>query len=354
LLEIAPLDEAVTFARLREGRRVLAVTRWADGRVDGVDLSALLGRPVTDPIDLLAGHDLAALAAHIDGAPDETRVSAAVDQLDLPADLGAHHIAAGTNYPEHAGESEVTDGPFLFAKMVAPTGSRAPVPAGDGLLDYEVELAFVVLAPLDRPGATPRLGLVVCNDYTDRATLLRHVDVWDPASGTGFTTGKSFPGYLPVGDLLVVPHDARAFARDLELRLWVNGELRQQARVSEWIWDLDRMLAETWARRDVTWQHRGGRVSLLSPAKTIPERTLLMAGTPAGTVFQGVGIGTRARGALAWMLGGFAGSLPSRVVETWVREAREAGTYLQPGDRVAVRVDRLGVVVNEIVSGRDS
>lgn len=360
-VEIAPLDEAVTFARVRssDGPRVLAVTRYADGRVDGVDLSALLGRPVSDPVALLADEDLTRLAERIASAPDATRTTAPVTDLDLPVDLSAHHVAAGTNYPEHAGESEVTDGPFLFAKMVAPTPSRATVAAGDGLLDYEVELAFVTLGPLDgsetKPGVgQPLFGIVACNDYTDRATLLRHVDVWNPASGTGFTTGKSFPGYLPIGDLFVVPHDARAFARNLELKLWVNGELRQQARVSEWIWDLDRMLDETWARRDVTWEHRGAQVSLLSPQKTIPARTLVMAGTPAGTVFHGVDFGTRARGALAWVLGGFASPLPSHIVETYIRDAHGAGGYLQPGDRVVIHVDRLGVVANEIVAGRPS
>jgi 2-keto-4-pentenoate hydratase/2-oxohepta-3-ene-1,7-dioic acid hydratase in catechol pathway len=351
-VEIAPLDEAVTFARVRRdgAHRVLAVTRWADGAVEGVDLSALLGRPVSDPIALLDDEeDQGALADRIAAAPDATRVTAAAGDLDLPVELGAHHVAAGTNYPEHAGEADVTDGPFLFAKLVEPTQSRAPVSAGDGLLDYEVELAFVTLTPLESAQATPRLGLVVCNDYTDRATLLRHVDVWNPASGTGFTTGKSFPGYLPVGDLLVVPRDVRAFADGLELRLWVNGELRQQTRASEWIWDLDRLLAETWARRDVTWEHRGGQVSLLSPAKTIPARTLLLAGTPAGTVFQGVDVGTRARGAFAWLWSGFEGPLPAHVVETYVRDARAAGGYLKPGDQVVIHVERLGVVANAII-----
>jgi 2-keto-4-pentenoate hydratase/2-oxohepta-3-ene-1,7-dioic acid hydratase in catechol pathway len=350
-VEIAPLADAITFARTRgdSGPRVLAVTRYAGGVVAGVDLSALLGRPISDPIDALRDEGWEALRDRIAAAPDAARVTTAAVRLALPVDLRDHHVAAGTNYPEHAGEAEVEDGPFLFAKLVRPTGPRAPVPAGDALLDYEVELAFVTLEPLaegERPATT---GLVVCNDYTDRATLLRHVDVWNPASGTGFTTGKSFPGYLPVGDLFVVPRDVRAFVASLELRLDVNGEPRQRARVSEWIWDLDRILAETWARRDATWEHRGRDVSLLSAEKTLPDRTLVMAGTPAGTVFRGIDFPVRARGALAWVLGGWDVPLPRRVVEAYVHEAREAGVYLAPGDRVAIHADRLGVVENEIV-----
>jgi 2-keto-4-pentenoate hydratase/2-oxohepta-3-ene-1,7-dioic acid hydratase in catechol pathway len=42
------------------------------------------------------------------------------------------------------------------------------------------------------------------------------------------------------------------------------------------------------------------------------------------------------------------------VVETYVRQARDAGTYLQPGDRVVIQVDRLGIITNDIIPGRAS
>jgi 2-keto-4-pentenoate hydratase/2-oxohepta-3-ene-1,7-dioic acid hydratase in catechol pathway len=328
---------------------LLAVTRYEGGAVSGVDLGIHLERPAADPIELLRAVGWEGLRDAVAAAPASARVTAAAERLDLPLDLGEHHIAAGTNYPEHAGEAEVEDGPFLFPKLVRPTGPRADVPAGDALLDYEVELAFVALEDLPAGAHPSRMGVLVSNDYTDRATLLRHVDVWDPASGVGFTTGKSRPGYLPVGDLLVVPRDVRSFAASLELRLWVNGELRQRAAVSEWIWDLDRILDEIEARRDTTWQHRGAAVSLLSPEKTIAARTLILAGTPAGTVFAGVDTGTRARGALAWLFGGWATPLPRHVVEAYIREARAAGEYLRPGDRVVIHVDQLGIIENRIV-----
>lgn len=350
-LGIAPLADALTFARTRPdaGRHVLAVVRYADGAVTGVDLAALLGRPVADPIEILRSEGAQALRVRIAAAPESARLTVSATDLDLPVDLRDHHVAAGTNYPEHAGEAEVQDGPFLFAKLVQPTAPRATVSVGDALLDYEVELAFVTLGALAAGDVPETMGLVACNDYTDRATLLRHVDVWNPASGVGFTTGKSAPGYLPVGDLFVVPRDVRAFAAALELRLDVNGEPRQRAKVSEWIWDLDRILAETWARREVAWDHRGRTVSLLSPDGTIPDRTLVMAGTPAGTVFRGVDLGTRARGALGWIFGGWDVPLARRIVETYIRDARAAGTYLRPGDRVTIAVDRLGTLDNEIV-----
>jgi len=347
---IAPLDEALTFARVGtvEQPRVIAVTEYAGGAVSGIDLSTLLGRPVGDPIEVVEREGWESLRGRIAAAPASAAVRVPVGELIIPVDLGDHHVAAGTNYPEHAGEAEVEDGPFLFAKLVEPTGPRAPVAAGEALLDYEVELAFVPFAPIIEGAPLPTIGLVLSNDYTDRATLLRHVDPWNPTSGKGFTTGKSAPGFLPIGDLFVVPRDLRAFAAALELRLWVNGGPRQQARVAEQIWDVDRLLAETWARRDVTWEHRGEQISLLAPNGTIPARSLILSGTPGGTVFQGVGWGTRLRGLRGWVSGGWSQPLTDAVMETYIRDARAAKRYLQPGDRVTIRVERMGVIDNPI------
>jgi 2-keto-4-pentenoate hydratase/2-oxohepta-3-ene-1,7-dioic acid hydratase in catechol pathway len=193
------------------------------------------------------------------------------------------------------------------------------------------------------------MGIVLCNDYTDRATLLRHVDPWDPASGIGFTTGKSFPGYLPVGDLFVVPRDFRRFGADLELRLWVNGELRQRAYVREHVWDVDEIVAQTRARRDTSWEHHGTRVALPGADEPVPERTLIMAGTPAGTVFRGIGLGTRLTGAATWLFGGWSQPIARQVIETYIRDAHASRGYLQPGDRVVIHVDRLGIIANDIV-----
>lgn len=350
-IAIAPLAEALTFARVgpAERPRLIAVREYADGRVRGVDLGALLGRPVDDPIALLEADGWQAVHDRIAAAPPAAAIEVRADALLAPLALGARHVAAGTNYPEHAGEAEVEDGPFLFAKLVAPTGPRAPVAAGAALLDYEVELAFVPFRPVREGEPLPPMGLLLANDYTDRATLLRHVDVWDPTSGKGFTTGKSAPGYLPVGDLFVVPRDLRAFAAALELRLWVNGAPRQQARVAEQIWDLDRLLAETWARRDVTWEHRGGQVGLLDADGSIPARSLILSGTPGGTVFQGVGWSTRLRGLGRWLAGLGSQPVAGAVVETYIDQARAGGAYLQPGDRVTIRVERLGVIDNLVV-----
>jgi len=349
---IAPLDEALTFARVRssEGaRRALLVLRYAGGSVETIDLSLALGRIVDDPIAVYRTEGYAALKSLALRAEPAARVVVPADTLVIPADLGSHHMAAGTNYPEHAGEAGVEDGPFLFAKLVQPTAPTSDVSAGKGLLDYEVELAWVTLEDV-RDGKPPKeMGLILCNDYTDRDTLLHHVDVSDIASGKGFTTGKSFPGYLPVGDLFVIPRDYHEFAEVRELRLSVNGELRQKSLVSAQVWGIDEMIEEAWKRRDQRLDHRGESVSLFADGGVIKARTLLMSGTPAGTVFQNVNTSHKLRGVAAWVLGGFRAPVATSVVDAYVDDPAVRATYLQPGDRVTIRVDYLGTIDNEIV-----
>ena len=349
-VEIASLAEALTFARVAsgDGARVLAVTRYEGDRVEGVDLSLALGRPATDPIGLFLALGYDALESAITDAPAEARTTVAAGDLGLPAELGDRHVAAGTNFPEHAGEAEVEDGPFLFSKRVAPTGPYAPVSARDGLLDHEVELAWVTFEPIAEGETPAHLGVVVCNDFTDRAALIRHVNPSDVTSGDGFTTGKSFPGFLPVGTLLVIPRDYRAFAAATVLELSVNGEVRQREKASEMIWDLDELLAQTWARRDVTWEWRGERVSLLDDAGRIPARTLILSGTPQGTIFQGVSTGRIVAGLGRWMFGGWSDGVMGSVAESYIDAALADGRYLQPGDVVEIRVDRLGVIRNRV------
>ena len=54
---ISSLDDALTFARIGAGApTVLAVRSWNEGRIEAVDLSRALGRPIGDPISLFLEH----------------------------------------------------------------------------------------------------------------------------------------------------------------------------------------------------------------------------------------------------------------------------------------------------------
>jgi hypothetical protein len=53
-------------------------------------------------------------------------------------------------------------------------------------------------------------------------------------------------------------------------------------------------------------------------------------------------------GFFAWAMGGWGQSAPFHAIETNIDDAKTARIYLQPGDRVVIHVDRLGVVENII------
>ena len=349
-VDIAPLEEALTFAQTKaqDGERLIAVRAYQEGQIRGVDLSSLRASASEDAIDLIHRLGQDAIRAFVQAAKDEVEVSS--DHLGLPIRLGDQNIGVGTNYAEHAAESTVVGSPFLFPKIVQPTAWDAPIPAGDALLDFEVELCLVPLEAL-MPGSPVFGGLILGNDVTDRAVLLRNVDIADPQSGKGFTSGKSGPHYLPVGDLFVVPRNLPSFLSRLTLQLSVNGQVRQHAAATDWIWDLEEIVRQCRLKRDVRWTYWGGEARLaFGEAADVPARTVIMAGTPAGTVFHGVPTKDRLMGALAWLLSGCKGPLIAKVIERYIQSARAAKTYLQPGDRVDIRVDRLGCLSNHIVA----
>ena len=349
-LTIAPTQEALTFARFGEGATAttLAVRSYRDGIVSGVDLTSLM-QPGEDAIALYNRLGYDRISAFVAGASTTVRQEAAT--MAVPVDLRSVHAAVATNYPEHADEAKVKDGPFMFAKVAQPTASRVAIPAIEGLLDYEVELCLVTLTPLKAAGGA-KGGLILCNDVTDRAALLRGADVRNVSSGEGFTDGKSGAGFLPVGDLFVVPRDLKAFVAPLDLQLSVNGEPRQRTRVTQWIWDLDRLVLETAKRQGVRWIWRQGRAELpVSADGIIADRTLILAGTPAGTIFKGPSLATYVRGAGDWILGLGKGGLVKRIIERTITDDQASGAFLKPGDVVSIRVERLGTLDNRVEQG---
>ncbi|MBI2422234.1 MAG: fumarylacetoacetate hydrolase family protein [Candidatus Hydrogenedentes bacterium] len=76
----------------------------------------------------------------------------------------------------------------------------------------------------------------------------------------------------------------------------------------------------------------------------VPARTLILAGTPSGTVFAGIPKTTMAAGLLRWAAGGW-GQAPTRhVIESYIEAAQKERRFLQPGDQVLIRVQQLGAI----------
>ena len=334
--ELAPLNEALTFARVEVDGKIhtLAVTSADDTTITGIDLSAEIGQYPTLPLDILDWKEIDDIAALIENTPAANRKTIPLSDL-LPVATTRQNIAAGTNYAEHGEEASI-DAPFLFPKIAAPTPFDASLTAQpEWLLDYEVELAIVfdrdIQGPEDLKFA--RAGLFVVNDFTERATLLREANLTDPSAGDGFANAKGQPGFFPTGPWMIVPRgDWRAAYGELTLKLTVNDETRQNETASSMIWNIDKIVMETFKTGGKgSWIHNGAPVDLYTG--TIPEGTVLLTGTPGGVVFHAPGMGYIASTAAGWL---FSFSFTSQGLMEYMRDAlyqdrHSEGIFLQPG-----------------------
>ncbi|MES2582466.1 MAG: fumarylacetoacetate hydrolase family protein [Pseudomonadota bacterium] len=341
---IAPPQEALTFARVKtaSGLRLLRVEKYENAQVTGVDITGMQRQSgVPDPIALWSESGYDSIARQ-----DGQRLTVPVDQLDLPFDGTATQIAMGATYPDHATEATLKN-PFVFPKLRHPERWNAAIPVAKGLLDYEIELGFVALRTVQGDARGEAFGLVLASDYTDRAMLMREIDLADTASGQGYARSKSVVP-MPVGTLFVIPRDLRSFYKRLDLRLYVNGQLRQIALPKNLSWDIDQMVKEAFKRRDVPFAFADGHARLPIPDAGIPARTIILSGTTDGVAFRRPTGRQIFVGVIEW-IASLRWSQPRLFVERALTEARDNLSYLQPGDTVVMRADYLGFLVNPIV-----
>lgn len=278
VLQVAPLQEAITLARTLDGETLLVVS----ANRDGIQAIAL-GEP-----------GKYAITAYMALGPTPLRLLAATgkvdnyrwDTLGMPIAGVPHNIAAGTNFLAHAQEVGHEGDPFLFPKLSEPTAWNAPV-AARGRFDYEVELCAVTLADYSadhRADMPAPLGYLLCGDYTDRLQLVQQIDLDGPMGLTGFTDAKGGAGRLPVGPFLVIPEDPD-FYRKVELRLYKNDTLRQREGADLMIWTPQQLLERALADCEARYESLTG-MQRVSDCKSIPAGTLLLTGTPAGVQFH--------------------------------------------------------------------
>ncbi len=277
-LALAPLKEALTFAKTRTGEVLL---------VAALDRNGVVAVNLTEEFDA-AGSDTLALYRHLGSDAIRSALDSEVtfvewEALGLPFEPQDHAVAAGTNFAAHAEEVGLDDGPFLFPKISKPSAWNETLPES-ARLDYEVELCAVPMDDytIDKPSA---LGVTLCNDFTDRWDLIRTIDLDGPLGRTGFADGKSGERRLPLGALLVVPQDVDAFLDGVALGLAVNGDLRQQGRGSQMIWNASKVMQETLHQCDQPYQYQGGNIPLTA-CGAVKAGTVVMLGTPDGVAFQ--------------------------------------------------------------------
>lgn len=169
-------------------------------------------------------------------------------------------IAVGLNYRDHASElgMAVPETPILFLKP--PTTVIGPdddirFPAMSRQVDYEGELGIVIKDRVSRiaPAGVRQhiLGYTCANDVTAR-DLQKQDGQW--------TRAKGFDTFCPVGPWIETDLDPN----DLQIETYLNGELRQSSRTSQFVFGVDHL------------------VSFISQVMTLEPGDLIITGTPAG------------------------------------------------------------------------
>lgn len=176
-------------------------------------------------------------------------------------------FCVGRNYEAHAKEmgfSADRDAPFYFCKTpsaICPSGSTIPLPPGTENCHYEMELVVAIGAPAFRIAEADALSVVL--GYACGLDLTRR-DLQFAAreQGRPWDIAKDFENAAVMGPVTrsaaFDPTQAQA------IRLTQNGNVRQDASLSELIWSVPEL------------------ISHLSGYYHLQPGDLLYTGTPAG------------------------------------------------------------------------
>jgi 2-keto-4-pentenoate hydratase/2-oxohepta-3-ene-1,7-dioic acid hydratase in catechol pathway len=239
------------------------------------------------------------------------RVTAALSNGGLPAVQGrigapiarpGKVVCVGLNYSDHAAETgqEAPKRPVVFMKdpatVVGPF-DHVLIPRGSSKTDWEIELGVVIgsfARYLDSPDAGLKAvaGYAISHDVSEREFQLELSPQWD--------LGKSCETFNPLGPWLVTAGEV-ADPQQLGLRLWVNGQPRQDGCTANMIFPV------------------GYLVWYLSQYMVLEPGDLINTGTPAGVAL----------------------GLPDH-------------PYLRDGDQVRLEVDGLGQAEQRFVAAEGS
>ena len=228
-----------------------------------LDLSELAPELPTDMRSFLAAGEQAMARARAVLESGSPGLPIEQVHLEAPVPDASKFLAIGLNYGDHIEESgmEPPKHQMWFNKQV--TCINAPfdpihLPRVSDALDYEGELGIVIgrrcrHVPRERASEVIA-GYCVVDDVSVRD--------WQMRAQT-MTLGKSFDTHGPVGPWIVTP-DEVGDPHALELRTWVNGELRQHSNTRHLIFDCFDQIAH------------------LTAAFTLEPGDILATGTPAG------------------------------------------------------------------------
>ncbi len=269
------------------------------GVVDGeevVDLAAARPSLPTDMVPFLQAGKPAIQAAREATGEKGSRIPLAQVRLEAPIERPPKFLAIGLNYGDHIEETGMDKPkfPVFFNKQsTCVTGPHDPIhlPRASDKLDYEGELGIVIgrrcrHVPRDRAEEVIA-GYLVVNDVSVRD--------WQFKAQT-MTLGKSWDTHGPIGPWIVTS-DEVSDPHGLQLRTWVNGDLRQDSNTKHLIYDC---FAE---------------IETLSTVCTLEPGDIISTGTPGG-----VGV------------------------------ARKPPEFLKDGDVVRIEIEGIGWIENRVIA----
>ncbi|MBM4206499.1 MAG: fumarylacetoacetate hydrolase family protein [Gammaproteobacteria bacterium] len=246
-------------------------------------------------MNFLAAGEPALAAMRKRVASGNHRIPLADVKLLAPVPKPGKFLAIALNYPDHIAETgrDRPEYPSFFSKLSACVighGDAIQRPKVSDKLDYEGELAFIIgkrcrHVPVEHAQKVIA-GFTIANDVSVRD--------WQFRSPT-FTVGKSFDTCGPLGPFLVTK-DEIADPHNLNLKTWVDDELRQNSNTKHMLFNCYEM------------------ISYLSQAMTLEPGDVISTGTPSG-----VGVKMEPRG------------------------------YLKPGQTVTVEIEGIGRLVNPVI-----
>jgi 2-keto-4-pentenoate hydratase/2-oxohepta-3-ene-1,7-dioic acid hydratase in catechol pathway len=233
-------------------------------------------------------------------------------KLLAPVRFPSAIYCAGANYADHAAAMAAREGspppadpheqglkPWHFLKAtrtIADPGATVKISGYATSMDWEIELAAVIGRPAKDVAKEKALayvaGYMVSNDLSARDRGRRPAVPATSPFKMDWTKHKTFEGSCPTGPWIVPASDI-GDPQNLGLKLWVNGELKQNSNTAKMLFTLAEQIEQ------------------LSINMTLYPGDLILTGTPSGT-------------------------------------GAESGTFLKAGDVVKLWVEKVGEIENRM------
>ncbi|MEN3038116.1 MAG: fumarylacetoacetate hydrolase family protein, partial [Candidatus Kryptonium sp.] len=163
-------------------------------------------------------------------------------KYNAPVEFPPKFICLAKNYGEHAkefGSTPPSEEPVIFAKSGTSVIGHLEtiyIPTDVGRIDHEVELAVVIGKrgkKIKKENAWSHIaGYTIVIDVTARDIQRKDVQAQHP-----WFRSKSFDYFAPMGPWIITADEIEP-PIELDIKLWVNDELRQNSNTKNMIFDI--------------------------------------------------------------------------------------------------------------------